>query len=282
MTLSGIHIYPIKSAAGITLQSATVQARGLEFDRRWMVVDRSNRFMTQRKFPKMALIQVHLNSDTLAVSAPDIDPLILPLQPTDNEDSGAHLTVDVWGDRCDAISMGAESNAWFSQVIGQDCQLVYMPDNSQRPTDHGKYGNEQSVSFADAYPFLLISEASLEDLNGRLEAPIPMNRFRPNLVVKGCDAFAEDDWNQIQIGKFTFSVAKACSRCTIPTVDQVTGIRGKEPITTLATYRRWEGKIWFGQNLIQVEDASAKNSNLEDGKLEDSQLTVGDRLTIIS
>ncbi|NEQ97751.1 MAG: MOSC domain-containing protein [Cyanothece sp. SIO2G6] len=270
LTLTELHIYPIKSAAGIDLSQATVQPRGLEYDRRWMVVDANGKFMTQRKFPQMARIQVQLGDRDLCISAPGIQDLSVPLQSYSGHDS---VIVDVWGDRCAAIPVGPESRAWFTQVLATDCQLVYMPDGSDRPTDHGKLGPEQQVSFADAYPFLLISEASLADLNSRLDEPIPMNRFRPNLVVAGCDAFAEDQWDVIQIGSLSFNVAKACARCTIPTVDQATGIRGKEPLTTLASYRRWDGQIWFGQNLVQVGD--------EVGAKQGGELRVGDRITLL-
>lgn len=268
ITLTGIHIYPIKSAAGISLSQAMVEPRGLAYDRRWMVVDGKGRFMTQRKFPQMARIGVELDDRQLQVMAPGMPNLQVPLQ-CYGEDQ---ITVEVWGDGCAAIPVGSASRAWFSQLLGMDCQLVYMPDGSDRPTDHGKFGPEQQVSFADAYPFLLISQASLDDLNGRLATPVPMNRFRPNLVVSGCDAFAEDQWGTIQIGALTFNVAKACSRCTIPTVDQQTGVRGKEPITTLATYRCWDGQIWFGQNLVQMGD--------EMGTKVAGELQLGDRVTL--
>ena len=144
--------------------------------------------------------------------------------------------------------MGPEAAAWLSNFLGIEAQLVYMPDSTHRPTDHGRF--ETPNSFSDAYPFLLISEASLGDLNQRLDQPVPMNRFRPNLVVKGCEPFAEDTWKQIKVGNILFEVAKSCSRCSIPGVEQSTGEQGKEPLKTLATYRRWDHAIWFGQNLI--------------------------------
>ncbi|MEM9219365.1 MAG: MOSC N-terminal beta barrel domain-containing protein [Cyanobacteria bacterium P01_F01_bin.150] len=269
--LSGLYIYPIKSAAGIGLKTAQVQPRGLEFDRRWMVVDAKQKFMTQRKLPKMALIQVAIAATTLQVSAPNMPTLEVPLQQPETEEN--HLTVEVWGDRCLALSTGAESQAWFSQFLGQDCQLVYMPDVSNRPTEHGKFGERQQVSFADAFPFLLISEASLADLNYRLTerqvAPIAMDRFRPNLVVSGCDAFAEDTWKNIQIGSQRLTVAKACSRCVIPSINQSTGTKEKEPIPTLLTYRHWDKNIWFGQNLIHTDTVNPVSG----------MLMVGDRLS---
>lgn len=241
--LSGLFIYPIKSARGIALGQANVTARGLLHDRRWMVCDRSGKFLTQRKHPHMALIQVSCSDTHLTLEAPDQERLTVPIPAT-----APSVTVTVWGDRCEALPTADSAHRWLSQFLGLDCQLVYMPEGTQRPADHGTAPGINS--FADAYPFLLISEASLADLNQRLAQPVPMNRFRPNLVVKGCDPFAEDSWRQIKIGNILFDVAKPCSRCSIPGVDQATGKQGKEPLATLARYRRWDGAIWFGQNLI--------------------------------
>lgn len=247
--LSGIYIYPIKSAGGIALSTAQVSDRGLQYDRRWMLVDAAGKFLTQRQFPRMALIQVRLAEKRLVVDAPNQPSLSIPL----DDESDHRLSVQIWHDSCDAIPLGHQFNRWFSQVLGISCQLVYMPENSIRPI-HPSYAQPgESVSFADGFPFLLISEASLQDLNQRLEQPVPMNRFRPNLVVCGCDAFAEDRWRQIRIGSIPFRVVKPCSRCRITTVDQSQGIPGKEPLATLANYRQWNGKIFFGQNLIQEQ-----------------------------
>lgn len=246
VALSELYVYPVKSAAGTRLSQSAVEHRGLQHDRRWMVVDDKGRFMSQRKHPRMALIWVKL-AEQMHLEAPGQRPLTLPLVP-----AAQPRDVEVWGDLCLAWSMGSEAAAWLSEFLEMPCQLVYMPEQSQRATAHGKLGADKLVSFADAYPFLLISEASLADLNSRLETPVPMNRFRPNLVVTGCDAFAEDTWAQIRIGEVVFSVEKGCDRCSIPGVDQATGVASKEPLPTLAAYRRWQGKIWFGQNLLQT------------------------------
>lgn len=246
INLSGLNVYPIKSAAGLSLNHAQVTMRGLLHDRRWMVCDRNGKFLTQRKLPKMALIQVELSENLLHLNIAGsdnsaIEVSAMPLEPDSME-------VDVWGDTCVAWSMGDNVAQWLHDFLGVESQLVYMPETTQRPTDHGRF--ETPNSFADAYPFLLISEASLADLNSRLDQPVPMNRFRPNLVVKGCEPFAEDTWKQIKIGDIVFDVAKACARCAVPGVEQSTGEPGKEPLKTLATYRRWDHAIWFGQNLI--------------------------------
>lgn len=249
--LSGLTTYPIKSAAGIALNQSLVTMRGLSHDRRWMVCDRNGKFLTQRKFPKMALMRVTVD-DTLrlSIASDGAASLELPVVPA----AADPVAVEVWGDGCSAWSMGHEAAQWLSEFLGFEAQLVYMPDTTHRPTDHGRF--ETPNSFADAYPFLLISEASLADLNGRLQQPVPMNRFRPNLVVTGCDPFAEDTWKQIKIGDIVFDVAKACSRCSIPGVEQSTGEQGKEPLKTLATYRRWDHAIWFGQNLIAHDEGT--------------------------
>ncbi|MBE9079914.1 MOSC domain-containing protein [Romeria aff. gracilis LEGE 07310] len=250
IALSELHIYPIKSAAGVELEQAQVEARGFQLDRRWMLVDEAGKFITQRRFPRMALIEVAVAADGLRVTAPGMPELMVAFD--DDSDALERRTeVEVWGDLTLALSAGAQSQQWFSQFLDFSCQLVYMPDEARRPTEHGEFGPDKLVSFADAYPFLLISEASLSDLNQKLADPVPMNRFRPNLVIRGCEALAEDTWKQIRIGDIVFDVAKPCSRCSIPTVDQSTGERGKEPMQTLSTYRRWDSAIWFGQNLIQ-------------------------------
>lgn len=250
VTLSQLNIYPIKSAGGISLQRAEVEKKGLRGDRRWMVVDDSGKFMTQRQFPKMALIGVALEPDRLVMTAAGMEELVVPL----TLETRSSSQVEVWGDFCDAIATGDATTDWFSRFLGVSCQLVYMPDNSQRPVDQ-TYAVDQTydqVSFADAFPFLLISEASLQDLNSRLETPLPMNRFRPNLVVRGCEPYAEDRWQQIRVGSVLFHVVKSCARCAITTTDQATGIQGQEPLITLAKYRLHQGKILFGQNLLQA------------------------------
>ncbi|MBE9126634.1 MULTISPECIES: MOSC domain-containing protein [unclassified Coleofasciculus] len=247
--LSGIYIYPIKSAGGISLETSQVGTHGFQYDRRWMLVDERGKFLTQRQLPHMALIKVQFGEGELGVEAPNQSPLSIPIE----LESDRPISVQVWNDICDAIPLPQKVNQWFSEFLDIPCQLVYMPENSIRPINpHYANPNEQ-VSFADGFPFLLISEASLQDLNDRLDQPIPMNRFRPNLVVSGCEAFAEDSWRQIRIGSIPFRVVKPCSRCVITTVDQSQGLRGKEPLVTLAKYRLRDGQIFFGQNLIQEQ-----------------------------
>lgn len=245
-TLSGLYVYPIKSCAGISLQSADLSATGLCHDRRWMLVDETGEFMSQRAHPRMALISVRFAPERMIVSAPDIDELEIPLYPQ----AGDSIDVRVWGDTNRGALVAGEADRWFSEYLGFPCRLVHKPDDDPRLVDSSFAESGDQVSFADGFAFLLISEASLEDLNGRLEDPLPMNRFRPNFVVRGCGPYAEDGWSRLRIGSVSFRVAEPCSRCAITTVDQRTGARGKEPLRTLATYRKSELGTVFGRNLI--------------------------------
>jgi uncharacterized protein YcbX len=249
LKLSGIYVYPIKSLAGVSLTTARVEERGLQHDRRWMLVDPDGRFLSQREWPQMALLDIQLQDEGMRVSHRQcaIDPLLIPWQTVND----AVLPVQIWNDRCEALAVSKAADRWFSTVLGLDCRLVYMPERSHRPADPKYAGAGHLVSFADAFPFLLIGEASLEDLNRRLDRPVPMNRFRPNLVFSGGTAYAEDEWKQLSVGETRFRVVKACARCVLTTVDQDSAERGPEPLRTLATYRKSERGVLFGQNLIR-------------------------------
>jgi uncharacterized protein YcbX len=246
MLLSQLYAYPIKSCAGIPVEASEVDGRGLCHDRRWMLVDESGCFISQRRFPRMALVGVRIEADHLVVDAPGMPSLEVPFRPPDGE----LRLAQIWDDLVEVLAIGEKADRWFGEFLGARCTLVHLPDESVRPVDpaYGKHGDE--VGLADAFPFLLISEASLAELNSRLEQPVPMDRFRPNLVVRGCEPFAEDEWKLVRIGPMSFRVVKPCSRCTITTVDQRTAARGKEPLRTLARFRRRGTKVLFGQNLI--------------------------------
>lgn len=263
MHLKDLHIYPIKSARGISLGTSRLEAFGLAFDRRWMLVDESGRFMTQRKFPRMALIRVALNEHTLSIHGPDRSDLMIPLRQT----SGSHRRVTVWNDTIDAIDCGDEAAHWFAGTLDSPCRLVWMPDVARRTVDPRYARTETLVSFADAYPILLISQASLDDLNSRLQQPVPMDRFRPNLVITGSAPYEEDTWSEIQVGAVRMHVAKPCARCAVPGVNQDTGERGIEPLRTLESYRTFNGKVLFGQNVIHEQNGV---------------LTAGDAVTVLS
>lgn len=257
MELSEINIYPIKSLGGISLNESVVEEKGLQYDRRWMLVDENGKFFTQREFPKMATLKVSLKTDGLLVSD-QAENLLIPF---DANGTGEEIEVEVWNSKLTAQTSEDIINQWFSDALQTNCRLVQMNQNSNRPVNPVYAVNEKdTVSFADGYPVLLIGEESLTDLNSRLENALPMNRFRPNLVVKDSEAFAEDSWKKIKIGETIFHIVKPCERCVMTTIDQKTGISdGKEPLKTLATYRLvkkdGDSKILFGQNLI-AEKAS--------------------------
>lgn len=249
ITISAIHYYPIKSCAGLALETAELTVRGLKHDREWMLVDENGRFITQREHPRMSLIGTALRGDILDLTAPGMPPVSVS-----KFDAGPESDVVVWKDRCSAIDQGDGIALWFSEFLQSSCRLVRMKDDFVRAVKPGhNLSTLGAVGFADGYPLLLISEASLEDLNSKLEYQILMNRFRPNVVVRGTEPFAEDEWKLISINGIRFAVVKPCARCTITTVDQEHGERGKEPLRTLSTYRKFEDEIRFGQNLMHIE-----------------------------
>ena len=258
MQVSEIWIYPIKSLGGIALSEAVVQRRGLQYDRRWMLVDAAGKFVTQREISGMALLGTAVEAPWLTVfSKTDPTqrvriPLELPLEGLEK------VMVEVWSSRCAAQLMPVPINEWFSDVLGQALRLVQMPDTTRRAAD-GRYAPKaQYVSFADGFPFLIIGQASLDDLNGRLADPLPMNRFRPNLVFTGGTPFEEDQWTDFHIGDVPFKGVKRCARCVITTIDQETALRAREPLKTLATFRRVGNNIYFGQNVVWMGEAEAK------------------------
>ena len=246
LTLSGLNVYPIKSAAGIAAQSWDVDEFGLRYDRRWMVVDEHGGHVTQREAPRLALVQPSIVGDGLRISAPDRAPMNVPLEPS----ARVTTTAVVWGEACAANWMGGRAATWFSELLGQPCSLVYMPASTLRHADPAYAPPGVRVSFADALPFLLISEESLTDLNNRLRSPVPMNRFRPNLIIAGGEPYVEDRLATFTIGALTFERVKPCDRCVVTTIDQATTERGREPLRTLATYRKVKDKVFFGQNVV--------------------------------
>ena len=246
--LTGLSVYPIKSAAGTAVEEWEVDSFGLRHDRRWMVIDRQGQLVTQRSRPQLALVRPVIDGDTLRVTAPDLPVLELPLRPQ----TSVTTTAVVWDDACEAVWTGERPAAWFSAALGMPCSLVYMPDETVRPADPIFAPPGVRVSFADAFPFLMISEESLEDLNARLPTPLPMKRFRPNLVIRGAGSFAEDSLGAFRIGEIEFRAVKPCGRCVVTTTDQETTERGVEPLRTLATYRKVGGEVMFGQNVIHL------------------------------
>ena len=246
--VSALYVYPVKSCRGIRVRQWPVVARGFAADRRWMIVDANGRFVTQRELAQLALVSTALEGEQLRLRAPGRSELVLPLR----HEIGEQREVQVWEDRALGIAHAAGST-WFSRYLGAPHELVYMPDHHLRQVNPARARPGDITSFADAYPFLLLSEASLADLNSRLDVPITMDRFRPNIVISGCEPFAEDGYARVRIGEISFRGPKRCDRCVITTVDPLTGERGREPLRTLAKYRLADQKVWFGMNLIHDE-----------------------------
>lgn len=245
--ISSLHVYPIKSCGGYDLPRAELDERGIRHDREWMVVTETGSFLSQRNYPPMALIQTTLNQGQLSVSAPEMEDLTL-----ETLENGEILKVDVGGDLCDGVDQGDVAAAWLSEYLKTSCRLVHFKSDFVRPVDpdYAPRASDQ-VGFADGFPLLLISEASLADLNARLPEPIRMNRFRPNIVVADCPPYAEDTWKQIRVGDMLLDVVKPCARCATTLVEQESGSKGKEPLKTLATYRKLTGPDpVFGQNVV--------------------------------
>ena len=246
LSVSQLAIYPVKSLAQIPLEQAFVDKLGLQNDRRWMVVDSTGKMVTQRQIARMCLIHQRLLSPgTLELQAPGM-PDISVAKPT----SLTTCKVQVWDDICNAIDCGDTIASWLEQFLGIKCRLVYFPDTEVRSLDQSYAHPEDQTAFSDGFPILIISQASLDDLNDRLDQPVSMARFRPNIVIDGCEAYAEDNWKRIEIGDLRLRVVKPCSRCVIPTIDLNTAQKSSEPLKTLASYRSRDNKVFFGQNAI--------------------------------
>ena len=247
--LSGLFVYPVKSLGGVSLPAAQVTARGLRHDRRFMVVDETGRFLSQRRHPDMALLGVGIEPGGLLrlFSRKTGQSLPLPAEPPASPEA---QTVHLWDDTVTAQLTSLRADAWLSDHLHTPCRLVYMPESTHRQADRRYAPAGQPVSFADGFPFLLISEASLADLNARLPEPVAMARFRPNLVVSGGTAFQEDTWRRFQAGPQRFRVVKPCGRCVMVNLDPHTAQSSREPLATLGTYRRQGNKVLFGQHLL--------------------------------
>ena len=265
LQVSEIYIYPIKSFPGIKLKRATVTEKGFEHDRRWMLVDKNNRFISQRELPMLTQFTVVIEDDKLITTSKiykETFTIDIKTPPT-----GGNAEVIIWDDTCNAQFVSDEADEWFSKMLETACRLVYMPDNTRREVDPNYAPADAVTSFADAYPFLIIGQSSLDELNNRLTEPLPIDRFRPNIVFTGGQPFQEDLIGQFEIAGVNFNGVKLCARCIITTINQVDGIRAKEPLKTLASYRLKNNKILFGQNLVHSGEGV---------------VTIGDELHVIS
>ena len=257
LIITALYIYPIKSLAGIEVAKAKVESRGFQNDRRFMLVDENNQFITQRKYAKMALLQPELTATEIIVrhKTEDISPLRVSL----NEPNTAPEMVTIWDDTCPAKPVSTEADEWFSAVLGMKCRLMYMHDDSIRQADQRYAINEtDKVSFADGYPYLMISEESLAQLNTKLDEPIDMRRFRPSIVFKGGKPHEEDEIRKVFCNGIQMYGVKPCARCVMTTVNPDTSEKGKEPLKTLSTYRQIGNKILFGENFIATSEGELK------------------------
>lgn len=251
ITISSLIYYPIKACRGFEVDSARVERMGLEQDRRMMVVTPAGGFLTQREYPRLALVTPKLIAGTVELSAPNYDSIQVGIQTT-----GVPVPVDVWKSKgIQAIDQGEEAAQWFSDWLGTEVRLVHIADGYIRKVSPEYAVNaDDHTGFADGYPILIAAEESIQDLNSRLETPVPMNRFRPNIVVRGCEPFAEDTWNRIRAGDVTLAVVKPCARCVVTTIDKNTLETSREPLRTLGKYRKQKLGAIFGQNAIPLNE----------------------------
>jgi uncharacterized protein YcbX len=249
--VSGLIYYPIKACRGVETQVTNLQRMGLERDRRMMVTTSQGHFLTQREHPRLALVSPSISGEKLTLSAPGMDSLTILI-----EETGPTCLVDIWHSKnVQAVDLGELAAGWFSDWLAADVRLVHFAAGYIRRVNE-KYAinPDDHTAFADGYPILIASEESLADLNARLSSSLPMNRFRPNLVVRDCEPFAEDSWNRICIGAVEMAVVKPCARCVVTTIDKETLEKSKEPLKTLATFRRRDGGVIFGQNVIPLNE----------------------------
>lgn len=268
LVLTDLYIYPVKSLGGIRVPAAAVTSRGLRHDRRWLIVDERNQFMTQRQTAAMAHLKVEPAYNGFLLrhqQRPELLPLFVPFEATAEKT----LFVTIWDDMVFAWRARPECDEWISEALGQPCKLVYMSDMVRRDVEPELNPEGKLVSFADGYPYLLIGQESLAELNGRLAEEVGMDRFRPNLVFSGGEAFGEDTWHEFRIGELAFRAVRACGRCVLTTINQQTGLKHAhtEPLRTLAAYRTQGGKAMFGQNVTGPTTGT---------------LRVGDLLTVAS
>jgi len=255
--LAALHLYPVKSCRGIAVQEARLTAAGLEHDREWMIVTPEGRFVTQREAPRLALIATDLSQDALTLVAPGASGLVVPLDWSDDV-----RQVTVWGDRCPAFDQGELAARWLTGFLGRPLRLVrFDPAHRRLSNSTWTGGVEAPNRFSDGYPLLAISRASLDDLNARLSVPLPVDRFRPNLVLDGLAPYGEDEIGDLVAGDVRLRRVKPCTRCAITTTNQATAeVEGDEPLRTLKSYR-WDKAlrgVTFGQNLIVVAGDGAR------------------------
>lgn len=252
MRVSSLWIHPVKSCRAIAVDRVELEEMGFRHDRRWMIVDPGGRFVTRRELPTLATVTVTVLGDHIALTAEGHRALTVPLDPGP---AAPAVGVTVWGDAVDARRASPDAASWLRSTLGLDGDLVWMPPASARPVDPTYARPVDRVGFADAFPLLIAAEASLAALNARLARPVPMERFRPNVVVAGSEAFDEDRWSGFRLGMVRCRAVKHCARCVIVNTDPWTGERGVEPLKTLSASRTRDSKVYFGQNVVHANDS---------------------------
>jgi uncharacterized protein YcbX len=255
ITVSALYIYPIKSCRGIAVQGFRLDELGPQFDRRFMLVDAAGKCITQREEPRLALVVPSLQPTTLTVRADGMKALKLPFAV---RDGGQVVDIQLWDHRGPALDAGRDAGEWFSEWLGRECRLVYMPTAQLRRVAPDYSPEAAFTAFTDGFPELLVSTASLADLGAKAQLTLGAERFRPNLVVTGCEAYAEDTWSRVRIGAIPFDVVKPCERCVVTTIDPYTAEAGKEPLVALSAHRRQGSKVLFGQNCVHRELGSVR------------------------
>ena len=258
MKVEALIIYPIKSLQGIKVPKAKILEKGFQYDRRWMLVDENGKFITQRKHPLLSHFLVTIINDQIEVNHPSKGSILIPLilQQTNEEE------VTIWDDSTIGYAAAKEINIWFTEAIGMKCSLVFMPENGKRQVDPSHVNIETTVSFADGYPYLILGQSSMEDLNSKMVTPLPIDRFRPNIIFSGGIPYEEDQWNSLKIGNVDFQGIKPCVRCVFTTIDQTTGKLGKEPLKTLNTYRKVGNGVIFGLNAIPLSTGTIRRGDV--------------------
>lgn len=246
--LSNIFIYPIKSLAGIQVNKWQVTPTGLQYDRKWMLVDEQGQFLSQRRLPKMALLKTKIIGQQLIVYAPYQSNLVISLETP--LPSNTKKKINLWNKQYIAQEVSSKASQWFSDFLKQSCSLVYQCEQNIRLVDQKYALKNDQTSFSDGFPFLIVSKASLALLNQQMGLSLSIRRFRPNLIITDCTSYAEDNWRKINIGKIDFRLPKPCSRCSVPQINPDTACLGKEPLRTLARTRKWQNKVFFGQNAL--------------------------------
>ncbi|MDA7969104.1 MAG: MOSC domain-containing protein, partial [Gammaproteobacteria bacterium] len=253
--IAELNIYPVKSLTGYAAAECELTRAGLRHDRRWMVVRADGEFLTQRTHPQMALLQTEIRGGQLVLSGFGMDEHVVPAA----DDGMPRLKSRVWRDSVDAVELGVETAGWLSQALGEECKLVAFPGDRTRQCDRQYAREGEHTHFADGFPLLILSRASLENLNAKLSEPVGMERFRANIVVDGCEPHAEDAWTRMRANGAEIRLVKQCARCSVPTVDPQTGIlAGPEPIHTLSTYRDRGGEVLFGMNAVVEREGALR------------------------